>query len=168
MLGMAYELIIIFLYQSFYGYIYQHIALLITSFMAGLTLGSWLMARTKKNTNTNFILLEVGLIIFSLAILPLFIYLEKIKFSLAFVFFILSIISGFLVGGEFPLANNLYKSQRLTQTAGILYAVDLVGSWIGAISICIVLIPVMGIIQTCLFLAVIKLSSLLLVSRFKT
>ncbi|MDD5292153.1 MAG: hypothetical protein PHY46_03095, partial [Candidatus Omnitrophica bacterium] len=69
LLGMAYELLIIFLYQSFYGYVYHHIALLITSFMLGLTLGGWLMTRgisSLKNAKLNFIIFEIGLIIFSL------------------------------------------------------------------------------------------------------
>ncbi|MDD5617666.1 MAG: hypothetical protein PHG69_01090 [Candidatus Omnitrophica bacterium] len=170
LLGMSYELLIIFLYQSFYGYIYHHIALLITSFMLGLTLGGWIFTRARleqKNTKAIFISFETGLIIFSLAILPLFMYLEKTRMNLSFVFFILSIISGFLVGSEFPLANRLYKSQNLTQTAGILYALDLVGSWIGALIVSVALIPVIGIIQTCIFLAAVKLSSIILISRFK-
>lgn len=170
MLGMAYELLIIFLYQSFYGYVYHHIALLITSFMLGLTLGGWLMTRAElqpKDTKINFILFEIGLIIFSLAVLPLFMYLEKSRLNLSFVFFAASAVCGFLVGAEFPLANSLYKSPKLTQTAGILYALDLVGSWVGALIVSIILIPIIGIMQTCLFLVAVKLSSLILISRFK-
>jgi spermidine synthase len=168
MLGLTYELLIIFLYQSFYGYVYHHIALLITSFMLGLTLGGWIMMRNNSHAKINFLRLEAGLIIFSLAVIPLFIYLEKAKLNLCFIFFVISAVSGFLVGAEFPLANKLYQGKNLTQTAGILYALDLVGSWVGALVTSVVLIPVIGIIQTCLLLAVIKLSSLLLISRFET
>lgn len=166
MLGMTYDLIIIFIYQSFYGYVYHHIALLITAFMSGLTLGGWLMTRRLsgiKNKKINFVLFESALIIFSLAILPLLIYLGKSRLNLSFVFFLLSAISGFLVGSEFPLANSLYQIKNSTQTAGILYALDLLGSWLGALIVSVVLIPVIGLAQTCIFLAVLKLSSLILI-----
>lgn len=138
--------------------------------MLGLTLGGWLMTRgisSLKNAKLNFIAFEIGLIIFSLAVLPLFTYLEKSKINLCFVFFVLSTVSGFLVGSEFPLANSLYKSQKTTQTAGILYALDLVGSWAGALIVSVLLIPVIGITQTCFLLAAIKLSSLILISVLK-
>ncbi len=170
MLGISFDLIIIFIYQSFYGYVYQHIALLITAFMSGLTLGGWLMTKRLsqiKNKRLNFILFEAGLIVFSLAIIPVLIYLQKSASNLSFVFFLLSAASGFLVGSEFPLANSLYQEKKSTQTAGILYALDLFGSWIGALIISVALIPIIGLIHTCIFLAVLKLSSLILLSLIK-
>lgn len=171
MLGMTFDLIIIFIYQSFYGYVYHHIALLVTAFMLGLTLGGWMMTRSLykiKNKKIRFALIELGLIIFSLFLIPLFIYLCKSKLNFSFIFFLLSIISGFLVGSQFPLANSLYQLNNTTQTAGILYALDLVGSWVGALIVSVALIPVIGLIQTCIFLAVLKLSSLFLIAIFKT
>ncbi|MFC1709130.1 spermine synthase [Candidatus Omnitrophota bacterium] len=171
MLGMTFDLIIIFIYQSFYGYVYHHIALLITAFMSGLTLGGWLMTKrlsSIKNKRLNFILLETGLIIFALAIIPILTYLQKVTLNFSFIFFILSAVSGFLVGSEFPLANSLYKEKGSSQTAGILYALDLLGSWIGALIVSVALIPVIGLIQTCIFLAVLKLSSLVFISLIKS
>ena len=194
MLGIVYELLLVFVYQSFYGYVYQHLALLITSFMVGLTLGGWLMTRYKSiakinpfdaprasargllrvdteprlsGERINFMLLEAGLIIFSVAIIPLLTYLEKSLINLSFIFFMLAAIPGFFVGAEFPLANKLYRAGDLTKTAGILYALDLAGSWAGALITAVVLIPAIGIIQTCLLLAAIKLSSLILISTLK-
>jgi spermidine synthase len=166
LLGISYELIIIFTYQSFYGYVYHHIALLITSFMSGLTLGGWLVTKRLsmiKNKKIKLILIEAALIIFSLAVAPLFIYLGAFEANLSFVFFIVSAISGFLVGSEFPLANYLYRNKNLEQ-AGTIYAFDLMGSWIGAIAVSIVLIPVLGLVPTCIFLAALKMSSLILIN----
>lgn len=171
LLGMTFDLIIIFIYQSFYGYVYHHIALLITAFMSGLTFGGWLMTKRLsiiRNKKNNFIFVELGLIIFSLAILPVVIYLGKSKLNLSFIFFILSMISGFLVGSEFPLANSLYQIKDSTQTAGILYALDLLGSWVGALIVSVVLIPVVGVVGTCIFLVMLKLSSLILITLFKS
>ena len=168
--GMAFDLIIIFAYQSFYGYVYHHIALLITAFMSGLTLGGWLMTKRLaviKDRKQEFVLFETGMIIFCFLIIPILIYLQKSLINLSFVFFLLSAISGFLVGSEFPLANSLYQTKKSTQTAGILYSLDLLGSWIGALIISAALIPVIGLISTCIFLAVLKLSSLILIILFK-
>lgn len=120
-----------------------------------------------KNKKLKFALLEAGLIIFSLAIIPLFVYLGKSKLNLSFIFFPLSAISGFLVGSEFPLANSLYQIKNSTRTAGLLYALDLLGSWIGALIVSVALIPIVGLVQTCIFLAILKLSSLILISIFR-
>jgi spermidine synthase len=170
LLGMAFDLIIVFVYQSFYGYVYHHIALLITAFMSGLTLGGWLMTKrlsVTQNKKFSFILFEVGLILFSLAIIPILIFLQKTVVNLSFVFFLLSAVLGFLVGSEFPLANSLYRWQESTQTAGMLYAFDLFGSWIGALFVSVILIPIIGLVHTCVFLAALKLSSLIFVYMHK-
>ncbi|MFH1621873.1 MAG: hypothetical protein ABIA97_01985 [Candidatus Omnitrophota bacterium] len=169
-LGMSLDLIIIFIYQSIYGYVYHHIALLITAFMSGLTFGGWLITRRLsiiKNRRLNFIIFEIGLLIFSLTIIPIFIFIGNSQANLSFMFYIIIAISGFLVGSEFPLANSLYKQENSPQTAGMLYALDLLGSWIGALIVSIALIPILGLIQTCIFLAVLKLSSLILIGVSK-
>ena len=43
--GMAFDLIVVFAFQTLCGYVYQHIGLLTTAFMAGLGLGGLLMTR---------------------------------------------------------------------------------------------------------------------------
>lgn len=166
LLGMSFDLIIIFIYQSIYGYVYHHIALLITAFMSGLTLGGYLMTKRLSNIinkKTSLALFELGMLIFCLTIIPILIYLEKSKANLSFMFFIITAVSGFLVGSEFPLANSLYKQTKSTQIAGRLYALDLLGSWIGALIVSIALIPILGLVQTCIFLAALKISSLIFI-----
>jgi spermidine synthase len=73
--------------------------------------------------------------------------------------------AGVLVGLEFPLANALYLPPRagVGETAGTLYAADLVGACLGAVTISIALLPALGIVETCLFLVVLKVGSLALV-----
>lgn len=92
-------------------------------------------------------------------------FLNATELHLSFVFFLISSAVGFLVGAEFPIANSMYRTQTLTRTAGRLYALDLAGSWVGAISVSVVLIPLVGLVQTCILLAVIKLSSAVLLAR---
>ncbi|MFB0537589.1 MAG: spermidine synthase, partial [Anaerolineae bacterium] len=47
--GMTADLIIVFAFQTLYGYVYHWIGLLITAFMAGLSLGGLLMTRRLKS-----------------------------------------------------------------------------------------------------------------------
>jgi spermidine synthase len=74
-------------------------------------------------------------------------------------------LAGFLVGSQFPLANRMWLKDRedLRGTAGVLYACDLVGAFLGSIVVSVILIPVLGILETCLLAATLKLGSLLLV-----
>ena len=75
-------------------------------------------------------------------------------------------LAGFLVGSQFPLANRMWLKGRetLRGTAGVLYACDLVGAFLGSIVVSVILIPVLGILETCLLAATLKLGSLLLVA----
>jgi len=156
-LGITFDLIFIFVYQSFYGYVYHHLALLVTAFMAGLTFGGWLMTknlgRIKKDI-LSFMTIEFFIVIFSLVIIPLLISLKGSRNESTFIFFLLASVVGFLVGLEFPLANKIY------QAAGLVYASDLFGAWIGALVVSVGLIPLIGVIQTLILLAVLKISSL--------
>ena len=87
-------------------------------------------------------------------------------------------VAGLLVGLEFPLANALYlpatvplrrhrEASRTGETAGILYAADLVGACLGALAVSVALLPALGILETCAFLVVLKVGSLALVVTMK-
>jgi spermidine synthase len=87
-------------------------------------------------------------------------------FFFKMLFLILSFTSGFLTGSQFPLANTLYlqKSGSLSETAGWLYAADLLGGWFGGIAGAVVLLPVLGLTGTCLTVALLKLTSFTVLS----
>lgn len=170
--GLSFDLILIYTYQSLYGFVFHHLALLITAFMAGLTLGGWLMTKKLakiKNDLFSFSKIELTIAGFCFVVWPILLYLNRSPSSqLSFVFFLLSCISGYLVGSEFPLANKIYGQDKIgTKAAGILYALDLAGAWLAALLISVALIPVIGIIKTCLLLASLKIISLVLVTSYK-
>jgi len=75
-------------------------------------------------------------------------------------------ISGFWVGIEFPLASRIFSSggEGVGRTAGLLYASDLFGAWAGSLLVGVVLVPVLGILQTCGVIVLLKLASLALIS----
>ena len=167
--GMSVNLIIIFAYQSLYGFVFHHLALLITAFMAGLSLGAWLitasLARIKHEMQL-FFKIESASVGFCLGLVPLLVYLNRFPAAnLWFIFFLLSGLSGFLVGLEFPLANKIHgqSSKGYSPSAGILYALDLSGAWAANLLVSVALVPVIGIIHTCILLILLKAISATLI-----
>jgi len=79
---------------------------------------------------------------------------------------LLNVLAGLLVGAQFPLANRLYKRAQpdAAAAAGRLYAADLTGAFLAALLISAVLLPVLGIVQTCLLVALLKAGSLALLA----
>jgi len=183
--GMTANLIIIFAFQTLYGYVYHWIGLLITAFMAGLSLGGLLQTRRlapppflppacgrdRGGERSTLLKLELATVLYW-ALLPIVLstMYSRITHPLMFtsiqgILLFLNGLAGFLVGSQFPLANRMWPKGRqdLKGTAGVLYACDLVGAFLGSIVVSVILIPVLGILETCLLAAILKLGSLLLV-----
>jgi spermidine synthase len=171
--GMCADLVIILAFQSLYGHVYHWIGLLLTAFMGGLAAGGLLMSRraaSHAEDRRAFLWLEVALVLFWLLV-PL--TLSGLYGSLAqpapvepvqVVLFLLNAGAGFLVGAQFPVANRLWLGARGSRQGGegALYASDLAGAFLGSILVSVLLIPVLGILQTCLLAATLKVCSLLL------
>jgi spermidine synthase len=168
--GMMFDLMIIFTFQSIYGYVFSWIGILVAFFMAGAACGALLMTTVLGRINNYFKvfkIIELSIICFSIAFpfvfltVPIYPGSSEVFFVLKMLFLTLSFISGFLIGSQFPLANILYlrKSRNLSQTAGLLYASDLLGGWFGGIVGAVVLLPVLGLTGTCLTVGLLKLTS---------
>ncbi|MDH7487544.1 MAG: hypothetical protein QHJ81_14875 [Anaerolineae bacterium] len=173
--GMTADLLIIFAFQVFYGYVYQLIGLLITAFMVGLSLGGWLMARREergaRQERRILLGLEGALVAFWL-VLPAVLTLLYRRMGEAQVsalvgpaLLALNVLAGFLVGMQFPLANKMYlrRHPELSGTAGALYAADLVGAFAAALLVSVALLPALGMVQTCVLVAGLKAGSFALV-----
>jgi len=167
---MMFDLMIIFTFQSIYGYVFSWIGILVASFMAGAACGALLITTVLgriKNYFKVFKIIELAIICFSIAFLFVFLAVptypgsSEAFFLFKMLFLTLSFISGFLTGSQFPLANKLYlkKSRSLSQTAGLLYASDLLGGWFGGIVGAVVLLPVLGLTGTCITVGLLKLTS---------
>ncbi len=171
--GITLEIVLILAFQVLYGYLYSRIGLIVALFMVGLTAGALLMIKQLPKIKRELLILsrlEGAVAIYAL-LLPLFlIALSKVKGVYLYplsqiVFPILVALTGFLVGLEFPLANKIYlKGQKVGKTAGLLYGVDLFGSCLGALLASVLLIPILGIIQTCLIVSLFNLSTFFLLS----
>jgi len=170
--GMVLNLTIILSFQSIYGYVYHQISILVTTFILGTALGGYLVTtyfEKIKETTLFFFIIELLLILISF-ICPFVLFRINIAGSSGkeLIFPFLSLLVGFLVGLEFPLANKIY-SNRATQSVGLLYGADLAGGFLGAILISIILIPILGILVTCLVVVIFKAVSggLILIGHFR-
>ncbi|MCM8767154.1 MAG: spermine synthase, partial [Candidatus Omnitrophica bacterium] len=168
---MIFNLMIIFSFQVIYGYVFHLIGILTTFFMSGLIIGA-LLANLISKYNIKllkiFKLTEILIIFYSL-LLPFFIIIfSKLSFNIhpfhfiIFIFPLLSLVSGFLAGIQFPIGNIIYlKNQdNVGKTAGILYCSDLLGGCIGGLLGCLVLFPVLGVLNSCLIVFLVKIFSL--------
>ena len=171
--GMIFDLALIYTFQALYGYVFHQIGLLVAAFMVGIAVGSLAMTSLLKRVKrdfASFIGLELAMILFSGALPAIFLlfspYLDRpAVFSLfRVIFLVLSFFSGLLIGTQFPLANKIYlkRSPDLSGTAGLLYGADLAGGWIGGLLGGVVLLPVLGLVQTCIAVVLLKMTSLLI------
>jgi spermidine synthase len=173
--GMIFSLMLIFAFQSIHGYVFSWIGLLVASFMAGAACGAMLMAMVLDRIRDRlkfFTRIELAIMCFAIGC-PFLIfganaYLDSPETSSLFrlLFLVISFVSGLLIGSQFPLANKLYLGHRpsLTETAGLLYASDLMGGWFGGVVGAVVLLPILGLVGTCVTLGLLKLTSFVVVS----
>jgi len=173
--AMMFDLILIFTFQSIYGYVFSWIGLLVASFMAGAGWGAMiitsLLTRIKNNFRF-FIYTELAIILFSLILTFIFLGMQSYLESqgvfpyLKILFLLLSFISGVLTGMQFPLANQIYlrNNPGLSQTVGLLYSADLLGGWLGGVIGAVVLLPVLGLFYTCAVIFLLKLSSFIVLA----
>jgi spermidine synthase len=173
--GMIFDLMLIFTFQSMYGYVFSWIGLLVASFMAGAACGAMLVAIVMdriKDCFKFFARIELAIICFSIGCL-LIVYIPNANlggpdafFLFRSLFLVISFISGLLIGSQFPLANKLYlrDDTSLTKTAGTLYSADLLGGWFGGVLGAVVLLPVLGLVGTCITVGLLKLISFIVIN----
>ena len=174
--GMALEILLIFVFQSLYGYVYIRMGLIVAMFMLGLVLGapsgrimaggrwwcSWLAMAGVELLLVIFPLTVPKLI--RMASLPIgadqLLLWYEVGIYLAVVFI------GWAVGAEFPIANRLFCDAGGTvgTAAAITDASDHIGAAIGCLVMGVILIPILGIEASCVVLAALKCAGLLLLA----
>jgi spermidine synthase len=149
---MALTVVLILNYQSFYGYIYERVGLLIGAFMLGAFFGAILPERIGllKNPHQRLLLFEVVMMVF---VFTLFFILTSEA-----VFYTVSFLAGLFGAVEFSLAAAVVGRQQ----SGILYALDLSGAILGATSIGLVIIPLYGVLVALVFIGLVKITSFVL------
>jgi len=171
----SFEIIMILLFQIIYGYVYNKIGLIVTFFMGGLGLGSFLM--TKAMNRIKYPARALRRLFLSstsiLALTTVLIYLMKdakssASYALAelVISAALPFLSGSIGGAIFPLTNRIYLD-GLDEPAGRaysgrMYGIDLLGSSAGACLAGSILIPILGIYQTLAILLILNITAIIL------
>jgi len=163
--GMTFTIMLLFLFQLSYGHLYQKIGVLTAAFMLGLAAGGWAMKRRMNSVSGGVPVLSSIVVVLALyaCALPWLALLLSGGHGVAgeFPFSILNFGGGFLIGLQFPLACgiSLRRAGSVAPAVGLLYAVDLWGSVLGAVLAAILLIPVLGVVQTGLVVGALSLTA---------
>ena len=155
---MGSEVLVIFLCQIFFGYIYLQIGLIITVFLAGLMPGAWLGEKFRDRGKQALVFTD-GLLIVLMGLLVLALLkggnLLPVAFFLIFGF-VISLICGF----QFPVA--LYLRGGDAYAVSQTFSADLIGAACGTLVTNIALIPFFGIVWTAAGLIGLKVFSLII------
>ena len=155
---MGSEILVIFAFQIYFGYIYLQIGIIITVFLAGLLPGAWLGSQLQRR-GQQILVLSDGLLIVLLAsfILAVVGFGDRLPVSFYLIFgFAVSLVCGF----QFPVAQYLKGSDNAAATRS--FSADLMGAACGTLLTSVVLIPYMGILPAAGVLVGLKLVSLVL------
>jgi spermidine synthase len=161
--GMVLESVLILHYQTVRGLLFQDLGLLLTSFMAGLTLGSGMvhsLARRRRGglPRTLGIALLAGIVGLCLIVARLSSTTDA-GGLVATSFLLLG--CGFLVAAVFAHAS-LYRAPNQRGVVSPLYSADLVGGCVGSLAAGLVLIPLLGLPASALLIIFIILPALTL------
>jgi spermidine synthase len=161
MTAMGSEILVIFAFQIYLGYIYLKIGALVTVFLAGLLPGAWL-GRRWVDQGVRSLLVSDLFLIFLVSAFVLVLRTGGDAVPQGFYF-----ASGFLIsaagGFQFPLVLARLGDTRAFATR--IFAVDLVGAACGALVISTLLIPRWGLMAAAGALVGLKLTSFLLMGR---
>jgi spermidine synthase len=173
--GMALEIVLMFVVQSLYGYVYTRMGLIVAMFMLGLVLGAPSGRRLGRGMGWRpwAASAGVGLVLLAVCVgLPAWVAAASAGRTTvggeAWVYGLMVIV-GWGVGAQFPLANRLFADARGSVAAGAawLNAADHIGAALGGALVGVALIPVVGVGGSCFLLAVVQVFGLMsLLSAF--
>jgi spermidine synthase len=174
---MTLEMVVLLAFQALHGYVYHEVSLIVAAFMVGAALGGGVMNRIIAAKRTpdavdssalgwakrplRVLIAAQGVAMLYALLLP-FALLKAAALPWPNLSFpLLTLVAGFLGGMDFPLAAELTKGS-VGRVAGLIYGADLVGACLGAFLSSALLIPVLGIPQTCYAVTLLSLAGVML------
>ncbi len=161
---MALSVVVILVFQIFYGYLYFQLALLIAMNMLGMALGGRYMLRRMQGLSRPWNVLwmiQAGMSLYCLIFLGAVSLLYpahpqlRLPWAMELGFSLWAMGAGILGGLHFPLAGKLYLlgGCRAGRGGGVVYGMDLAGSAVGAVAVGLLLLPVAGVTRTLILIA---------------
>jgi spermidine synthase len=161
---MALEVLLLLGFQAIYGYVYYQLAIVIGAFMAGMAAGSWLRLRggiSADHPQPRVHAWTLAGLQAAAAISPLLVYAllrtlititssAGLLLASEILFPVTAIAFGMLGGYQFQVASRIYfrEVDEAPASLAALYAIDLVGAFVGAILVSAYLVPVFGMIKS--------------------
>ncbi|MHC1702463.1 MAG: hypothetical protein AB9846_01020 [Tenuifilaceae bacterium] len=147
------EILLIFIFQIIYGYVYSAIGLIIAVFMGGLAVGSLLGYKIDLKAK-HFIASQISLAIYALILSLLWHFQVDIKNNtpVLIIFFFMTFIPSAIVGFQY-VAGTILLPEGTTKAATKLYAADLIGSALGIAITTVILLPLIGLTNCCFVIA---------------
>ncbi|HUX00167.1 MAG TPA: hypothetical protein VMY35_04240 [Phycisphaerae bacterium] len=175
--SMAAEIVLLYTFQTLYGYVYSMIGLVVGVFMFGLVGGSHLANRRLRAAERgaprhppgllSLLALDLALVGFASGLVLILAGLRAsaADWPVQAATFGLVAVAGLLGGFVFPVAAavRIGEGEPLERAAGTIDAADHWGACAGALVTGVALVPVLGITGTCLVVAAMKALSALVV-----
>jgi spermidine synthase len=156
---MGSEILIIFIFQVFFGYVYLKVGMIVTVFLAGLLPGALWGERLKNKSSRVLVMTDVcliGMMVFIITIIKL-----GAQGLPQGIFYIAAFAISVLCGFQFPVA--LYLRGGDNPAAAKAFSSDLIGAAAGTLLMSIVLIPYLGLLWAAVGLIVLKCASIMVV-----
>ena len=166
-----FQIAVILSFQVIYGFVFYKLGIIITSFMIGLAIGGWLIARYMdriKNDIKLFSWVQLSICLYPMVLPVIFLWLSLTESNTVswmgsnIIFPFLPIVAGVIGGIQFPLANKIYleDSDGVGRSAALSYGLDLFGACVGSFLAAAFLVPVLGVFGACLLVAMINVTVL--------
>jgi spermidine synthase len=156
--SLSFCLVVLLAYQSAYGYVYERVGLLTAAFMAGSAAGAYL-AR-KAGPPLRLIRASESAAAVLLLLAPLFFRHEALYLAL-------TALVGTAGGAVFVGAVRRTGAEEATGRAGRLYALDLAGSFLGALLTALFLMPLFGVRNVLFGMVLVKILSLIVLGSVR-
>jgi spermidine synthase len=151
---MALQVIVILLFQAYYGYVYSVLGFVAAGFMFGAFIGAWAAKIFWRESRKAIVVLTVQ-VAASLYPLVFLLWRSALPDTLATVLaMVLSFGAGCLGGLQFALGNKLAEGKATAE----LYALDVGGAALAAILVGIFLVPLWGVDRTAVYCAGLNLA----------
>ena len=170
--AMAIQMLLVFVFQILYGYVYARMGLVVAVFMLGLVLGAptgKAMSASGGRARWAWLAGLEGLLLLVPLSVPVLVRWASasgvsVHGSLAFelALYALVVLVAWAVGAQFPLGNSLFCEVGGGARAAVAVTVasDHLGAAAGCLAMGIVFVPIFGITSACIALALLKALSL--------
>ncbi|MFH1791813.1 MAG: hypothetical protein ABH885_07530, partial [Candidatus Omnitrophota bacterium] len=169
----TFQMLTIVGFQVLFGYLYLRITLIIASFMIGLAAGTWLILKNLNKIKEPFLVfrhVQAAILLYPFLLAAALGAMSRMPPEVVrseaggIIFSCMPFIAGFAGGIQFPVAGRvcLQGGGDVGLTAGMCYAVDLIGAGLGAFVMCIYVIPVFGLYGAVAGIILLNLSALML------